>query len=342
VLKFHALRSVLAILGIASAAAVVAATLPDNAYQRFQLLDGTIQQDARWIYERTHFDPTPIDIAFLGPSRVGAGINAPLVQADLAALGNVEHVVNFSTPEEGRNVNLVFAQELFSTKHPKLIVIGVIEKPGRFGHPAYKYLAPAKLLANPGYVGNLSYFADLMYLPFRQLKLFGAKLFPSLSGLNDQFNPKSYEGADRPFLSILHLPDGRIIDRTKVVSAESLEHDVQARALAVHPPILPASLADVEFGEDRHYVREIVKLARASGTKVAFVSIPYFHGPQSIQEEGFYREFGPVINAGFLSEHSEWFSDLAHLNTAGATVLSNWLAPQINELMRDNAPNPPS
>lgn len=60
---------VLKILGLALVLAGGACLLPDNPYQRWQLLDGTMHASARWIYERTHFDPRSIDVVIVGPSR---------------------------------------------------------------------------------------------------------------------------------------------------------------------------------------------------------------------------------------------------------------------------------
>ena len=65
------------ILGAALLAGIAAAMLPDNEYQRFASLENTIQNRMRWIYERIHYDPAPIDVAFLGPSRSGAAISGP-------------------------------------------------------------------------------------------------------------------------------------------------------------------------------------------------------------------------------------------------------------------------
>jgi len=70
-------RGLSGILATASLTAAIACALPDNAYQRWQLLDGTIHRNCAGIYERCHFDPTPIDVAFIGPSRTAEGVNAP-------------------------------------------------------------------------------------------------------------------------------------------------------------------------------------------------------------------------------------------------------------------------
>src|ERR1700750_2377233 len=64
--RLHPLRSFVAVLAIAVAVASAVCSLPENAYQRWQLLDGTIHGRSRWIYERIHFDPRPIDVAIVG------------------------------------------------------------------------------------------------------------------------------------------------------------------------------------------------------------------------------------------------------------------------------------
>ena len=156
----HAFRKTLAILGIGLATAVGLSLLPENSYQRWQLLEGTIHARTRWIYERIHFDPEPVDVVFIGPSRVEAGVDAPRISQALGARGLPANVVNFSLPEGGRNINLAIFAELLKTKQPKLLVIGVIEKPSRFGHPAYKYMAPREMLAKPGDLATNS-------MPFR-------------------------------------------------------------------------------------------------------------------------------------------------------------------------------
>src|SRR5207302_3342642 len=111
-----------------------------------------------------------------------------------AARGLPSQVVNFSLPETGRNINWEVAKQLFATKRPELVVLGVIEKPARFGHSTFKYLADQQAIADPGYLGDLDYFSDLIYLPFRQMRLFAADLAPQALGLKKTFDPATYRG----------------------------------------------------------------------------------------------------------------------------------------------------
>jgi hypothetical protein len=322
----QALRAVLWMLAIALVAAVAAALLPDNPYQRWQLLENSIHKRARWIHERIHFDPEPIDIAIIGSSRFGAGLNAPLIARQMSLPEG--RVVNFALPESGRNLNALVVDELYTTKRPRLLVIGVIEKPGRFGHNAFKYLAPPALLASPGHPANVKWPGDLAYLPYRQLKLTAARFFPAAMGLRTRFEPALYAGSSidaRDF-----LPDGA---GEAQASLAELERGVRKLEAGNTPPVLPPSLADVEFGDERHYLRRILAQARAHGTRVVFVALPYYTGPTELQEQAFYAGFGPVLNAHFVADDPALFADYGHLNSRGAELASRWLAGQLPALM---------
>ncbi|MFZ4746169.1 MAG: hypothetical protein ACOYLK_04655 [Sphingomonas sp.] len=337
-------RAVLAMFGVALLAAVAAAALPDNEYQRFASLEKTIQNRLRWIYERTHHDPAPIDVVILGPSRAGAAISAPRLQAALAAQGVAGQrgalgVVNFALPENGRDLHWVVEQQLLAARTPKLIIITVTEKPGRYGHPAYKYIAPARDVMDPGYVGNLNYLSNLIYLPYRQMRLFAARAFPAAFDLPAGYDPARYAGTGYDSTVSFRTGDGILVERERIVPRAELEAGVVRYERGVTPPVLGPRFADQEFGDERTYVRRMVADAQARGVRIAFLFLPYYTGPQVIQEAKFYAGFGPMFDAGFVSTHPEWFSDVAHLNHDGAIALTDWLAPQLVPLLQ-KAPAP--
>jgi hypothetical protein len=335
--RLHPLRKFAATLGIALVVAVAVCFLPENAYQRWQLLKGTFQGNAVWMYERIHFDPRPIDVVFIGPSRTDRAVDALRLQQDLAKLGGSANVVNFAMPQGGRNVNEVIFQELLKTKAPKLVVIGVIEKPSRFGHPAFKYIAPRSMVAEPGYLGNLNYLQDLIYLPYRQMQLFVADLAPGFSGLTKSFDASTYK-PDRVQPKEIEIFDGTMRSATQPATAEELERGVHKLEAGTRQAILPARLADVEFGDERYYIRQITAAAQRRGIKVAFLFIPYYSGPDKVQEEPFYRQFGPVWNASYLAPRADLYSDYAHLTVDGAGILTDWLAPFVAQELSQPEP----
>ncbi len=331
--RLQAFRKTMAILAVALGYAVIACLLPENTYQRWQLLDGTIYTNSRWIYERCRFDPTPIDVVFLGPSRTMAGVNAPLLGRALAAQGLPSHVVNFSLPETGRNINFAIAEELFAYKRPKLVILGVTEKPSRFGHSTFKYLADRADIVKPEYLVNMNYFSDLIYLPFRTLQLFAADIMPGGMGLAKEFDAGRFRGDLVDTTGTVVLPGGKIKNNDAPASVSELARGIRKLELTMHPPILPAVFADLEFGDERHYVGRITDLAEKRGARVAFLFLPYYGGPGSLQEQRFYDRFGPTLNAAFLAPHAEWFSDYGHLTRQGARVLTDWLVAPVTSLL---------
>jgi hypothetical protein len=326
----RALWVALGVLLAALLAAVAAALLPDNPYQRWQLLDATIHNRARWIYERIHYDPQPLDVVLIGPSRMGAGVSAPQLAAALGL--PAARVANFAMPENGRNMHALIVNELFTAKRPKLLVVGVIEKPGRYGHSAYRYIAPAADLANPFYLANIKWAGDLAYLPYRQLKLAAAQVASGMVGLATQFDPSAYRGSSLDTSGSAFLPEDRRWPGG-ITPIEELERGAAKLKAGNRPPILPASMADIEFGDERAHLRRIIAAARAHGTRIVFLSLPYYTGPATVQEQAFYERAGPVLNAGFLANDPLLFADYGHLNDAGAAKLSQWLGGQLRPLL---------
>lgn len=332
-IKLHAFRKTVAILATAVGAAVIVCLLPENPYQRWQLLDGTIHARSSWIYERVHFDPTPIDVAFVGPSRVGAGIDAPRLGRELAARGLPSNVVNFSLPETGRDINAVIVDEMLKEKTPKLIVIGVIEKPARFGHSAYKYIAPREDVVSPGHLLNARYLGNLVYLPFRQMRLVVADTAPAIMGLHKNFDSARYGGASVDTTGNIVMPNGEVKNGDAPAPISELDRGVRKLEAGMTPPILPSQFADIEFGDERHYIKQIVKAAENKGVPVAFVFLPYYTGPTEVQEQTFYESYGPVWNAGFVKDNATLFADYGHLTGGGADIVTDWLVDPIAELL---------
>jgi hypothetical protein len=327
--RLHPFRLAFSVLGIALGLAVVACLLPERPYERWQLLDGTMHERARWIYERVHFDPRPIDVVVVGPSRIQRAIDPLQLQDLLSSPGHPVHVVNFALAQGGRDINDVIVEETLKTKRPKLIVIGVIEKPSRYGHPAYKYVTPRSELVDPGYMGNLNYAENVLYLPFRQMELAVGYVAPQLVGLTDHFNPARYDPEPaNPVHAV--TANGTHQDWTRPGTPEELREGIAKLEHETHPPLLPASLADVEFGDERHYIRRIAAEAQKKGVKIAFLFLPYCTGPSTVQEQKFYDQYGPVWNAGFIASHTELFYDYAHLTAEGSKVLTAWVAPYVS------------
>lgn len=320
------LRILLSILGIAFLVAVAAAALPDNPYQRWQLVENTLFANATWSYERIYFDPRPVDVAIIGSSRSQIGLSAPRIAARLAALGAPATVANMSVIEDGRNIEWAIADELFRVKHPKLLVVLINEDFNRWGHPGFKYVAPAAAVAWPpaAFLHNSLY--DIAYLPFRQLKLFAATIAPAVFDLRLGFDPQHYAQSPIDYSISQTLPDGKRIDMDATHPAEVLRAEARAYAATRSPSHLPALVTATTDRDNPVYVTRIARLAAAHGARVVFVFLPKFEGPTIIEGRDFYARLGRVEDYGDLATKPELYQSFAHLNHAGATIASDRVA----------------
>jgi hypothetical protein len=196
-------------------------------------------------------------------------------------------------------------------------------------------VAPAAAVVDPAYVGNLNYLQNLIYLPYRQLRLFAARLLPGVFELPDRFEPERYAGTAFDSTVSFRTGDGIWVERDKVVPRSELEAGKARYERGVTPPLLGPDFADEEFGNERAYIRRMVAAAEARGIKVVFLFLPYFEGPAAVQERAFYEAQGPLLDAHFVANHAEWFSDVAHLNHDGALVVSDWLAEKLAPMLKE-------
>ena len=332
-------RSTIALMGIVVTVlglSIVASLVPDSSYLRFQLLNNKNIIDARWIYERIHFDDRPIDVLFVGASNIKYGISADRMENNFSHRGLSVKIENFAALFGGRNLNYVLMKEMYKAgRQPKLLVLGVFGRPAHFGHPAFKYFADASDIVAPIYLVNLDYLSDLQYLPFRQLKLAAMRLFPHAFEASLKFDPILYTEREKdPAGLVQNARSGMLIGRDKKLSGATFLKEAESLNFW-EKPTLPSALADVEFGDEKYYIPRIVALARAHKTKVVFVYIPNFQGPPKALFENFYLHYGPVFNANLVANNDQIFFDSGHLNRKGALAVTDWLTNQIADMLGD-------
>jgi hypothetical protein len=307
-------------------AAAAAAALPDNPYQRWQQIENTLFANAAWSYERIHFDPRPVDVAIIGPSRSQIGLSAARIAERLAALGHPATVANMSVIEDGRNLEWAIAAELFAVKRPKLLIVSIGEEYNRWGHPGFKYVAPAAAVAWPlaPFLHNSLY--DLVYLPFRQMRLFAASMFPDVFGLRTRFDSARYAALPTDFTTNQVMTDGVLIDMQRQHSADELRAERHAFEATEHPSRLPTVVAPIIEADNLVYITAIARIAAARHVPIVFVYLPKFEGAATIEGRAFYAHLGTVEDDGDLASQPDLFQSFAHLNHAGAMIASDRVA----------------
>ena len=311
--------------------------LPDNHYLRFQQLNDGQLYRSQWAYERLHFDPTPIDIAIVGTSRSKFAISAPLLEHTLDQDGAPGlHVANLSHLEGGYDLMYAMTKELFATKHPKILLVNVVEQADRFGHPAFKDLADrADVYDNPLLI-NRDYFADALFLAYRQLKLWVIGRAPGFFGYTTTFDPSTYAGSALDTTGSEHFPDGTSIDTESPHAEQEIEMLAGKYWAGVHGPLLPPALREREFAVSRASIRKIVALARRNDCTVYFYYVPMFRGPERPLDYGFYESLvgaDHIMLEEATREGYQYYWDGRHVNRAAAALLTQRLGERIARLV---------
>jgi hypothetical protein len=317
-------------LGAACIVLIGLCTLPHDRYIRFQSLTDVQVVKAGWIYERIHYDPSPIDVMFVGTSHTVYGIDSALVeQACRSSGGTACATVNFGLLHLGRNVHWLLTREAIEAHKPRLLVIEVQETESRALHPAFAALAMAPLVI------NTSFFPDLAHLPLRQLLLFARTRAPGMFGMHRRFSPTRYRGAywDDTFeeSGSLEHPVANPQPRTHAASLDELERDrIELRKDTQSRLWLPAALKPLQYRANLIYLQKMLELAREQKVTVRFLYMPVFRGPDAPSFADFYDAYAPTWKMPReINGRPDLWTDIGHLNYAGARLFSAWLGKKI-------------
>jgi hypothetical protein len=317
----------LALLAICFASyCILSYFLPQDRYIRYQILAHSDFFRARWVYERIHYDKTPIDVAILGSSRLETSISAPILEKELSEkIGRPIHVANLAIPQEGRNLHYLVARELMEN-HPetRIILVSVVEN-ADLSHPAFRYLAdPADLLRAPLLI-NHYYFPDAAFLPYRQMSYFIQTYFPAWFGLSRTFR-KDYMGTGFDTTYSFYLPSGKLVDRYYVMPQEKLEAGSREIIEGLGGPWRePSRWHALNNPLENEYTKRLVEMAKEHCVVTIFVRLPFYKSPPHMYDEAFYRSLGPLLDPERLNNNPQNYGDRGHFNRYGTDLVSAWL-----------------
>lgn len=325
--------------GLALATAVLVA-LPNRDYYRWQQGDGTILFRARWVYERIHYDPTPIDVAMMGSSRMEASIRVGELSELLSRrLGRPIHVVNFGLPQEGRDLHWTVAREVLENRPEVKLVVLTAGAEVLLSHPGFRFIGEDAGIATAPLIYNPYFAENLLTIPYRHLAYFIQGLWPSAFQLSPEFDPaihkaRGFDPADS-FISAT----GNLIDRNKVLDPAAAAE--QSAMLEVTKGVSPSGFLppDQRYSIERSYTRRIGRLAEQKGVRVAFLRVPIYRSEERFEDPQFYRAIGPVLEATMLGNDAGDYMDPGHLNRSGTAKLTPWLADRLAPLLSETAPN---
>jgi hypothetical protein len=310
---------------------VISYLLPHDRYVRYQQLASSDLFRSRWVYERIHYDKTPIDVAIIGSSRLETSVSAPILEKELTErLGRPIHVANLAIPQEGRNLHYLVARELVEN-HPetRIILLSVVEQ-ADLSHPAFRYLAdPGETLRAPFFI-NHYYFIDAAFLPYRQMSYFVQTHFPAWFGVSRTFRT-DYMGTGFDTTYSFYLPSGKLVDRYHVMPQDELEEaSRQIINRLGNPWHEPSRWQALNNPLENEYSRRTVEVAKAHCVEAIFVRLPFYKSPQHMYDEAFYQGLGPLLDAEHLNGDPHNYEDGGHFNRPGTDLVSAWLKEAID------------
>lgn len=320
------------LLGLA-AGLVFCGLLPFSPYIAWQQSAGTQMFHSRWIYERLHHDPTPIDVALIGSSKIEAGISPSVMEEVLKAkLGYRPHVANLAIVMPGRDFADKIMEELLAT-HPEVRLI-VLSNDGDVtnSHPMFRQTARlGELLEAPLWV-NLQYGTNLLGWPYRAIANFAQQLRPQWFGVVSAFAPSHYEGCALDRTLGYRLESGEMVNGDQFRSKAQLLS--MSRAAVARQKAGLAMLAflpeDARLAIDRHYIASMASRARRAHVDIVFLSLPFFGPLQPVGAIDAYRQWGRTIAFPALASEPSFYQSAAHLNRRGAIVASRLSAEAIS------------
>jgi hypothetical protein len=290
-----------------------------------------------WIYHRLFENPTNIDIAFIGTSHTGCGIDDGLIEKNInTELGKVVNVANIAYCGGGRNLDYLLIKDLIKEKKPKVIVIE-LKNDNYLIHKDYGIMANGyDLWFPPAFPSN---YISTIYS--------GTKSRLNLLRENIIFGPVLEIGLERE-------KDGSIAMKKEY--KDKLPHKKKKKVVFTISPkgnhsfygVFKDSISEDQIKEhlknkqevqdgDIDCIRKMVNIANENKTKIVFLYIPsygnYFHDQLSVSE---YSKMGTILfpPEKIFDTKGLWY-DHEHFNIYGARAFSNWLSTQCVQLLKN-------
>jgi hypothetical protein len=331
----HALRGLLWIVVGMAAMLGITLLLPDDPYIRYQQANGSDLYHLQWIYERIHYDRTPVDVAVVGTSRLEAGVSPVALSDEMSA---IEHrkvdVSDLSLFQSGRDLAYAIVKRLVQ-EHPETrMVVLSLDEDVEQSHPLFKYVADPIDLATAPFGWNRMYFANLFFLPYRRISYAVQELAPSHFGVNPVYSPGAYLGTDLDRTLGYRTPEGDPVNGNQTEALPKMlahAHEVVVDHVSGlhHAKLLPA---DAVLPIERGSVRRIVDLCRAHGILVVFLHLPVLGTPDWPSDRNFYAQQGTILAPDITEFATSNYVDGVHLNRGGALIATRWLAPKLAAL----------
>ncbi|MCO6501208.1 MAG: hypothetical protein J5I47_12645 [Vicingus serpentipes] len=269
-----------------------------------------------WIYYRLFQNNQPIDIAFLGTSHTGCGINDSLIEKliNYKAIQN-KSVANLAYCTIGRNIQLPLVKDLLTTKSPQVIVMEVTEQESTSSHQDFPYIADLNDVLQPPIIYP-SVIKDIYNVFFCRFSYTRKRITKTL-----KYNtPASYKN------NYSYVPFKFTADKEFLINHKKNQINRYKKTSTY--------LKSIQLEYPKSYIKKISQLASDQNVKIIFLYLPsYGTALKKPLNYNFYKNLGDVwIPPSHIFDNPANWVDGEHLNYKGANELGEWLTKQYQSI----------
>ncbi|MDX9907637.1 MAG: hypothetical protein RBS55_13705 [Bacteroidales bacterium] len=260
-----------------------------------------------WIYDRIHYNPDPVDIAFLGSSHTINGIDDRIISEGLTPI----KAANFGYCRLGRNLDYVLLKEILKKKKISKLVVEVREREDRYSHPVFPYIASTPDVALPNPLFNRDIFKDVWYHLSYKIETVQDVIYKRDS-------IPDYRIDDYGFAGHYDTASASFLDEIKIKRNLPKKED-------------PSYLIKFYLSYPRGYLKKTGQICKENQIALYFLYLPSYGNQKKVPEAlSLYRELGTIlIPPDTIFDNPLNWHDENHLNNNGARLLSQWLADQL-------------
>lgn len=263
-----------------------------------------------WIYYRLFENIEPIDIAFLGTSHTGCGINDSLLEKLTA-----KKIANLAYCTKGRNIQYPIVKDLLATKKPSFVIIEITEDEFASSHKDYAYIADAKDVFNPQFAYNPTVFNDA-------IEFFKARFSYARQVIKKELilTKPTFANNNHSYIPLNFYAKETDLERHKMNNSKKYKNK-------------NSFTRKIKISSPKKYLQKICNLLLENNVTPIFLYIPSYGTTIEIPlEYDFYKQYGEVwIPPNSIFSNPKNWVDSEHLNAEGSYKIANWLTNQLSK-----------
>lgn len=284
----------------------------DDKRSAYHSLGDVCGDRGRFIHDRLLLNPRPVDVLFVGTSKMINALDDRRIEAILREdYGRPINVVNVGYCQMGRNLHYVILKDTLRARAVRHVVLGVPAREPRASHHVFAYLADAEDILAPAVLGN-GYFVRDVFLGlaarierFRRAWLSPAPAEPAMDTRVHGFGASDI-----------------------IASDEELQKEKRRR---LHEHERRRGRWGFSLSYPVHYVEAIAQLCRQHGARLHFLYLPRYGEPWGVVEASdVYGRHGDLLfppREPF--EDKACWADGTHFNAGGSDRITPWMAARI-------------